>query len=332
MRLASIGILFLSLLFFNLGCTDEDDPPPPPHPQPNAMLKGVSVSPLAFDSVGLVDFFQRADSAGEIVMWAGDWAELNDSAGSPAVIATLDSEYHYTPLIVAQFFEQSTGLLLRPLNDSVRQAYLNGAATYAEKYQPEYIGFGIEVNVLYEHSPADFDSFAAFFPVVCDTVKAHSPNTKVFTTFQLEKMNGLSGGLFGGINDTTNTEWLLLNRFPRSDFFALTTYPGLVYGNPSELPSDYYSRISAHTTKPIVFAEIGWHTAASPIGWESSEQEQADFVIKFFEQSESLNPVFAIWSFLYDPQTVEPFNSMGLRRRSDGGAKPAWNLWLNDGQ
>jgi len=35
-----------------------------------------------------------------------------------------------------------------------------------------------------------------------------------------------------------------------------------------------------------------------------------------------------IWSFMYDQDTSEPFNSMGLRRRSDGTAKPAWEEWL----
>ncbi len=325
MKSVHIGNLLLVLFLLVVGCKHEDNPSSPQQP---ATRKGVSLSPRSYDSAGFTDFFEKEAQAGNMVMWAGDWAELNSPLGAPVVVAELAAQYHYAPLIVAQFFTQSTGALLRPLDDSTRRTYLSGATSFAQRYQPEYLGFGIEVNILYEHSPADFDSFAAFFPVVCDSVKAHSPSTQVFTVFQLEKMKGLHGGLFGGTNDTTHTEWFLLDRFPRSDLIALTTYPALVFGEPNQLPPEYYSGISRHTTKPIAFTEIGWHSAASPIGWESSEREQADFVSRFFDLSNSLNLKFAIWSFLYDQQTSEPFNSMGLRRSTDGNAKLAWNAWI----
>ena len=37
----------------------------------------------------------------------------------------------------------------------------------------------------------------------------------------------------------------------------------------------------------------------------------------------------AIWSFLYDPDFIEPFRSMGLRR-VDGTARPAWDAWIKE--
>lgn len=143
-------------------------------------------------------------------------------------------------------------------------------------------------------------------------------------------MKGLSGGLFGGINDPTKSQWSLLDRFPKSDIIAFTTYPGLIYENPSEIPADYYSEIKSHTVKPIAFTEIGWHSGTGPTGWESSDAEQAGFVTTFFSLTEELNKELVIWSFLYDQDISEPFNSMGLRR-SDGNAKPAWDSWVNAG-
>lgn len=259
-------------------------------------------------------------------MWAGDWEALNAANSGPAVVAGLASQYRYTPVIEAQFFTQSTGKLLRPMDERTRSAYKTSAAAFAQKYKLEYLGLGIEVNTLYEKSPEDFDAFAGFFSEVYDAVKVASPDTKVFTVFQLEKMKGLNGGLFGGSNNPGETQWALLAKFPKADMFAFTTYPGLIYKDPAEIPDDYYSDIRWHTEKAIAFTEMGWHTEASPAGWESSEAEQAAFVARFFDLTQNLKPRLAIWSFLYDQQTIEPFRSMGLIGK-DGTSKAAWDVW-----
>ena len=305
------------------GCAQSNNPEPGP-----ATLKGVSLSPRSFQQADFTDFFQKAKQAGEVVSWAGDWNELsNTQNGSPTVVASLASTYGYIPLIEAQFFTQSSGALLRPLDENTRRSYKDSAVAFAQRYQPKYLALGIEVNILYEKSPSDFDAFVQFYSEVNDAIKAVSPDTKVFTIFQLEKMKGLNGGLFGGTNDSSKAEWSLLDRFPKADIIAFTTYPGLIYGNPAEIPAEYYSEIKSHTSKPLAFTEIGWHSAVSPAGWESSEAEQAEFVAAFFQLTRDLDSELAIWSFMYDPQTFEPFDSMGLRH-ADGTARPAWAEWL----
>lgn len=302
---------------------------PPRLEQPGRTLKGVSLSPKSFQPADFTDFFQKAQQTGEIVSWAGDWNELsNTQSGGSSVVASLASRYGYIPIIEAQFFTQSSGKLLRPLDNTTKQIYKNSAAAFAEKYKPKYLAFGIEVNTLYEKSPVDFDTFVQFYSGVYDAVKAKSSDTKVFTVFQLEKMKGLNGGLFGGANDPTKSQWALLDRFPKSDLIAFTTYPGLVYKSPSGIPVDYYAEIKTRTTKPVAFTEIGWHSEASPRGWESSDIEQSELVSTFFNLTKDLNKELVIWSFMYDQNTFEPFKSMGLRRRTDGTAKSAWVEWL----
>lgn len=290
--------------------------------------KGVSLSPKSYASSDFTDFFQKAKQAGTIVSWAGDWNELNNTEqGGPTVVASLASTYGYKPVIEAQFFTQSNGSLLRPLDNATMQAYKEWAIAFVLKYNLKYLGLGVEVNVLYEKSPADFDKFVQLYNEVYDAVKAKSPQTQVFTVFQLEKIKGLNGGLFGGSNDPA-AEWQLLDRFAKSDLIAFTTYPGLIYKTPDQIPSDYYTEIKLHTAKPVAFTEIGWHTDANPSGWESSESKQSEFITKFFNLSSGLNKEMAIWSFLYDQNTTLPFNSMGLWR-SDGTPKPGWNTWVN---
>lgn len=298
-----------------------------PSQQSGRIQKGVSLSPRSFQSADFSDFFEKAKIAGNVVSWAGDWNELNNPNGGPKIVVELASKYNYTPLIELQFFTQSTGVLLRPLDDATRQTYKNTAATFAKKYALKYLGIGIEVNTLYAKS-LDFDAFVQFYNEVYDAVKAESPDTKVFIIFQFEGMKGLNGGLFG-TNDPAQAQWSILDRFPKSDLMAFTTYPDLIYKDPSEIPSDYYSEIRKHTGKQIAFTEIGWHNEASPPGWESSEAEQADFVKTFFNNTRGLNQEFSIWSFMFDQDTTEPFRSMGLYRR-DGTAKTAWDAWLKN--
>jgi outer membrane lipoprotein-sorting protein len=294
----------------------------------NSILKGVSLSPRSYQSADFTDFFEKATQAGQIVMWAGDWSELgNVNEGGPVVIAELASVYDYTPLIEVTFFTQSTGEMIRPLDEAAKHDYLSSAADFADRYKPEYLGFGIEINTLYEKSPEDFAESISLCNDVYDAVKASSPETKVFTVFQLERMKGLE---FWGIepHDAAKAQWWMIDEF-KSDIAAFTTYPGLVYTDPSAIPEDHYTEISNHTTKPIAFTEIGWHSQAYPPGWESSESEQAEFVDTFFALTNGLNVELAIWSFLYDPDIIKPFDSMGLYYRTSGVAKQAWYQWLN---
>ena len=292
------------------------------------MKMGTSLSPKSFQADDFTDFFEKAKQAGEIVMWAGDWAELGRTdGGGPRVVTGLAEAYDYMPLVEVTFFTQSSGQLLRPLNETVRQDYLNGAVVFAQEHKPEYLGFGIEINVLYEKSPNEFWEFVPFYNEVYAAVKAVSPGTKVFTVFQLEKMKGLG---FWELENSSESRWELLDVF-ESDIAAFTTYPGIVYRDPSDIPKDHYLEIAAHTSKPIAFTEIGWHSAASPAGWESSEVEQVEFVTTFFNLTRDLEVEVAIWSFLYDQEgIIEPFNSMGLCLNDAAGTeKAAWNAWTH---
>ncbi len=292
-----------------------------------ATLRGVSLSPRSYGSPDFNNFFTKAKQAGGVVTWSGDWAELADPKGAPRVVAQLAAADGLKPVIIAQFFTQSTGELLRPLNDSTKQGYKSGAVSFAEAYRPEYIGFGVEVNMLHEASPADYASFKAFFAEVAAAVKQASPETKVFTVFQLERLRGLRGGLYGGADNPAVNDWALLSDFPDADLLAFTTYPCIVYRDPSDIPADYYTaEITQHTSKPIAYTEAGWFRVGVA-RWESTPEEQARFVSRYLELTKPLNPGLLVWSFLYDQDAGEPFSSMGLLGKDDS-TSPAWEAWL----
>jgi len=324
--------IFIALLFAVVllcGCTLQETPPVQPPAEQNASgypLKGVSLSPRSFSSEDFTQFFVEAKQAGDIVMWAGDWNELAGE-GSPKVVTELAPAQGYTPLVEVTYYTQGTGQLIRPLDDATKQRYKESAVAFAGKYKPEYLGFGIETNIMAEKSPEDFEEFVVFYNEVYDAVKEKSPDTKVFTVFQLEKMKGCT---FWQENscDSGMAEWDMLGRF-KTDMAVFTTYPCLVYKDPADIPADYYTEISRHTTKPVAFTEIGWHSASYPPGWESNESEQADYVERFFGLTEGMDVEVMVWSFLYDQETEKPFDSMGLRN-GDGTEKPAWSEWVEE--
>lgn len=290
------------------------------------MDKGITFTPLSYNSSGIQDILNRIPALGSTFSWAGDWAELGLTNGAPAMLAQIAESDNLSMLVEAQFFSQSSGQLLRPLDNGTIANYTSMAVSFAQNYHPKYMAFGIEVNILYEKSPSAFDSFVTLYNQVYASVKSASPDTTVFTIFQLERMEGMQGGLYGGSNNAS-AEWSLLGKF-KMDAVGFTTYPDLVFKNPGDIPSNFYSQIQNYTSLPIVFTEIGWHTAAAPTGWESSPDEQAQFVTNFFSLTAGLNKVLEIWSFLYDQSAPAPFNSMGLLN-SNGTTRPAWDAWVN---
>jgi hypothetical protein len=328
------GIKVLTILlisfFFVFACTKQKT-----DTGASGALKGVSLSPKSFEENDFLDFFEKAKQTGKIITWAGDWQELsNTEGGAPIVVASLASQYNYIPVIQVHYFNENTGKPRQPLTQEKKQEYKNSAIAFAQKFKPKYFGIGIEVNSVHQKSPEDFEEFVEFYNEVFDAVKEVSPQTKIFTTFQLERMKGLNGGLFGGVNDSSNAQWFLLDKF-KSDLIVFTTYPCIIFKSPSEIPENYYSEINSFTSKPIAFSEIGWFSGENISGWESSESEQAEFIPRFFDLTKELNKEFAVWSFMYDQNLPEsssafqPLNSMALRN-SDGSAKKAWNEWIKN--
>ncbi|MBU1112003.1 MAG: hypothetical protein KJ896_04440 [Nanoarchaeota archaeon] len=316
-------ILVSISLLFTISCTAIQEPTQTLD-QPTGTLKGVSLSPKSYSETDFTEFFETAQQTGDVILWAGDWNELEE--GAPKVVAELATVYDYTPIIEVGHYIQSSGELIRPFSEENKQIYMDSTIEFVKKYHPEYFGIGVEINIFAEKNPEAFDEFVIFYNEVYGEVKEVSPDTKVFTVFQLENMKGLTMWEL----EEAKPHWEMIDLF-KSDLVAFTTYPGLFYRDVSDIPEDHYTEIQLHTTKPIAFTEMGWHSAASPLGWESSEEEQAEFISTFFQFTENLELELVIWSFMYSPDIFEPFDSMGLIK-TDGTTKLSWDAWLEGGE
>ena len=267
-------------------------------------LNGVSLSPKSFSGEDFTAFFDKAGEAGDAITGGDEIGQISDSS-SAGVVARLSAQYNYEPVILI-------GLKSASLENKQR------LADFLEKYDINYLGLGVEAN-RYEN----YDAYVSVYNALFDMAKEISPDTQIFPVFQYEQMRGLRGGLFGAENNERNTEWALLNM--KADMIGFTTYPGLIYKNPDEIPDDYYGVIKQRTNKPIVFTEIGWFREWLA-GWESSEEEQEGFVEKHLALTNDLDVRLNIWSFLYDPETTTFFRTMGLLEDNEE-TSPALEAW-----
>lgn len=242
---------------------------------PKEFHKGVSLSPISFSQEDFLDFFTKAKEAGKIITWAGEWQELKNKNSAPYVVQKLSRQYNYEPIIITSMPEQYD------------EDYKNTIISFIQESEIKYIGIGNEINLDYQNS------YSETFSKIYDDIKQISPNTQVFTIFQLEEMK-------------KENQWNLIFDFGKSDLIAFTTYPIILYQSPSEIPNNYYSEIQQYTTKQIAFTEIGW---------PRKNNEQIEFLKQFSILSSSINPGLIIWPFLYDQNVQEPFNTMGLLQK-----------------
>ncbi len=276
------------------------------------------------------------------------WRDAPDRAGEiPPTIQTvcaLAKQNNFAPIVALGFHQQTAQGYTPALstranaqnnwqNKDARAKFAQVAARVAQECPASYLALGVEVNIYFEEHAADFDNFVSAYRETYDAVKAASPQTRVFTVFQLEAMKG-KGYLTGRKHQVA---WSLIQKFePKLDLVAFTTYPMFDYKTPAEIPADYYAEIRKYTGKPIAFTEMGWLSqekfsgalaALNGTGYEGSEQEQADFLARFVELTRGLPLGFALWLLPHDLASGETlFVSSGLRY-NDGRPKRVWDVW-----
>ncbi len=280
--------------------------------------KGLSLSPNDYSQSGIDDFFTKTKECCKVVSWAGNISDILDENSGAAFLMKAAPSYNLTPVIIIGVKEIPSLIQENEYNKAIVQ--------FVKTYNPKYLGFGNEIN---KELSGDLDRFSTWFNQLYELVKTTSPETQIFTVFQYENLKGLNGGLFGGVNDETKTQWEILSKFDNADFLAFTTYPGLIYKDPSEIPSDYWSVISAKTDKPIAITETAWFKDEGISGWESSAEEQIKYVEMIPNLSKSLHMKFIIWPFLYDSNNYpKPFKTTGLIDPKNNSLD-VFNTWVN---
>ncbi|MEM2118700.1 MAG: hypothetical protein QW840_01075 [Candidatus Bathyarchaeia archaeon] len=212
----------------------------------------------------------------------------------------------------------------------LRQLWIEQAVNLSRDYHPKYLCIGNEVDTYYWNcSQEDFDNYVSLVSETYDNVKAVSPDTKMLIVFRLDTIDSYNG-------------WFLIEKFDKNkiDLFGFTSYPYMLgypgpawYEKPSDMPSNYYTRILNYTgNKPLAFSEIGWTSSELLRG--GSEQEQVDFLLWFLEHTKDMPLEIVSWLCLHDLRTVEeetdpqalPNEFAGLKYKN-GTEKAIWSYW-----
>jgi hypothetical protein len=317
--------------------------------QPRTFAMGLSSLPPELTEESYASTFELAASAGEVILIrrTPPWKELLTDAPFPSGCTkentqreTALAEQHeldiFVAIDVAQFSEgcdQGAALSaeLRGAgfaDEKVRRAFIEYAQYVAVNYRPAYLALGVEVNTFEEESPENFEQFVSLYNEAYDAVKQLSPETLVFPTFQLEKLDASLPS-----EKPRRPQWHLISRFAsRMDLFAVSTYPNLAYSDPEQIPADYYLQLAAYTDLPIAIADMGYSSGPVRNGLtESSEGQQAAFLRRTLDDAQRLGMPLVVWFVGQDTTfTGEPpfdlLQHIGLLRQ-DGTKKGAWREW-----
>ena len=192
-----------------------------------------------------------------------------------------------------------------------------------------YLGRVLSSGLALSHSAAEWAGWLSQLAECSAAIRQESPDTLLFTTFQLERLKGI--GRYNGWGGPP--VWEPVDEMEAAglvDALGFTSYPYFEYDRPTDVPADYYDEIAAHCSGPVIFTEIGW--LGAPSGpYPGDEQDQAGFFPRFFELGAGLDLVYAVWLFLHDwdgQDAMPAFRYIGLRT-NDGTPRPADAVWRN---
>lgn len=202
-----------------------------------------------------------------------------------------------------------------------RSLWVEEAKKIAQEFHPEYFSLGNEINDYFYFYPEDLEKYVSLFDEAYSAIKDVSSDTRVFVVFSYNHM-------------LDNNQFDLLTEFTdRVDLIGLTTYPWKHFDNPKDIPEDYYIKLTQYTDKPIAFTEIGWISSPEK---ESSEKEQAEFLIEFLERTGNMDVEMVNWLFLHETELSgdiasisEPETGTISLKRADGTKKEIYYVWLD---
>lgn len=222
-------------------------------------------------------------------------------------------------------------------------AYTNFCNTLIQRFRPDFMAYGVEVNGLVKDAPAEWPKFVKFARLVYSALKVEHPALPIFVSLQLDYLWA----------DEPHQRKAIAEILPYSDYLAISTYPYIDrYADPRNIPRDYFARLAALApTKPFAVAETGFAAKdVSAFGAKIPGREDwQDAYMKFLlAESARLQARFVVWfvprdyDLLVDrfralrvpPATIELYSlwksnglvdARGARRK----ALDTWTGWLN---
>ena len=245
---------------------------------------------------------------------------------------------------------QGTTALTAPWNahnfnhPDVKQAFLNYAIATIEYFQPEYLGLGVESNILLARAPQKWAAYKELNAFIYSELKQRYPQLTIFVSVQYEHMLGqhtdsqILLSLVGAWWPTVLVDEVQ-SLLTHSDLLVLSTYPFMTYdAAPVRSHYDLAVILSQQTQRPLAIEQTG-HTSKPIQIYQSllpgSEALQRDFVAMVLDLAASHQFAFVVNFVAIDYGTnygTDPVSMTwaytGLFRQ-DGSTKPAGQEWLS---
>jgi len=144
---------------------------------------------------------------------------------------------------------------------------------------PDYLALAMETNLIRAAAPSDvYDALVAMSNAAAAALQARQSSTRLYVSVQVETAWGRlpTTGQFVGIDAD-------LRDFPFIRALGLSSYPYLGgFGEPEQVPLDYYSRVAGTSALPVLVVEGGWSSGSVP-GVTSSPEKQARWIARQME-------------------------------------------------
>ncbi|MGB5880724.1 MAG: hypothetical protein WBH85_11895 [Thermoanaerobaculia bacterium] len=199
-------------------------------------------------------------------------------------------------------------------------AYISYCLYMIERFQPDYMAYGIEVDLLALSDPVAYQQFAVLAAAVYPALKAVYPDLPIFLTFTIphdETLEALRPVIEQVLSFT--------------DMMAVSTYPFLTgLERPAQIPTDWFSRMRDLAPElPFAVAETG--LIAQPLVLESlqvtipgRELWQTQYVGRLLREADRLHAEFVIWFVPVDYDLL-------WDRLQDQGVDEFYKLWRDCG-
>ncbi len=302
--------------------------------------------PVDYSQMG--NFLQEVANTcnGEIVFANAVWRDSLASSGTiPNLQKTISllqpSPYSYVDMIDFGWGSPTTPYTLyldvpgnainNWTNSNTKNLFLQMLIHAADSLQPAYMFLGNEISFYWAQDSVDYMNYVSFYEQAYDSIKIHSPSTKVGVIFNYEHLSG--NGPLVGFN---TAYWNALNVFDTSrvDIFGFTVYPFFKYTTANAVPLNYLDPVfNKIGNKAVAITETGWPADSILATWYCSPQQQVDYVNRIFSIINGHNVEVVNWLFLYylmDQSTQENQLACSIALYDSlANPQPALPVWLS---
>jgi hypothetical protein len=174
-------------------------------------------------------------------------------------------------------------------------AYAAHCERMVAAFSPDFVAYGIEVNMLAELAPAQWPAFLRLAAEVHPRLKARRPTLPVFVTLQADFFHARPAAQAEAIRQV----------LPFTDVVAVSTYPYTQDPSPQALRPDHFSALrDLAPGKPFAVAETAWPaedvSAPATTRVPASEESQRLYVERLLADADRLSAMFVTWFFTRD--------------------------------